>query len=482
MRNQIKMGDRVVVPSDETIKTEPLFDNERGADQNFVIMEGNSIETRQLAVSNLAMDALDLAYEVNGKAFRNKDSIINGGRLADTHWQMLTVSHDDQATHQYGYKAVAFINRHTHEIHIASAGTVLNYHDIRDDILLAFGKVPYKLQPLKIFVDRVVQEVGGAAVAKAYQFSTSGHSLGAVVADLTGLEIASRGLSLVSSTTFENPGSAAAIQAVLDKKGFSGELDSDHLAKIKHICIVYNAKPNLINTTQPQFGQCYLLQPKREEPSQVSTNDSLFAFVKHLAGIVGGGLAVNAFKEYLGFNKLIRFFKDLKRDHALQNFQDWDKQRKIEVVQWPSGWDRKASLYGKPLSAAPLKELPTSSSSRQEIIIKQDNTPSYVRVLGEYFRDLLGVSVYLQRWLGGTQVNRSVDLGDKSDVASCHELIVDKARIPVKFQGSKLYSAAALEEHISTFNQDDLNIKQGSIHSSCWYDSYHSYPPAIACC
>lgn len=337
MSDLTTIGFRGAIPSDEGAE----------ADQDFLFIDGNSIKKRELPVSKLAWDSIDLAYEVNGKAFLLKDSTINGGRLADTHWKALSYSCDREATNQYGYKAVAFINHHTHEIHIASAGTVADRHDILDDLLLACGKVPYKLQPLKALVDRVVQEVGGSAAAGAYRFSTSGHSLGAVVADLTGLEIASRGLSLVSSTTFENPGSARAIQAVLANQWLSGKLDSDQLAELQGCYKVYNAKPNFINTAQPQFGQCYLVQPPIAEPPQ---RYGLWSFAQNLCGLVGGGLVVNAFARYLGLNHLAQDLTEVKNNHGLRNFQDWEEQRKTAVVQWPSGRNRQASLYAKPVS------------------------------------------------------------------------------------------------------------------------------------
>lgn len=55
---------------------------------------------------------------------------------------MLSYSHDVEETNQCGFKAVAFINRYTREIHMASAGTVIDPHDVRDDLFVSWGRAP----------------------------------------------------------------------------------------------------------------------------------------------------------------------------------------------------------------------------------------------------------------------------------------------------------------------------------------------------
>lgn len=489
MSDLIKIGFRGAVPGDGRAE----------AARDFVFIDGDSIEKRELSVAGLAMDAIDLAYEINAKGFALKDSSINGGRLADTHWKALSYSCDSALTKQYGYKAVAFVNHHTHEVHIATAGTVANHHDILDDLLLVSGKVPRKLQPLKGFLDRVIQGLGGLDVAKVYQFSTSGHSLGAVVADLTGLEIASRGLSLVSSTTFENPGSEAAIAAVLKNHWLSTDINCDQLAELQRCYSVYNAKPNLINTTQAQFGQCYLLQPRTAEPTQISY--ALGNFIKNLQGLLGGGLANNFIKEYTGFNKCVQSVTEVATEHPLQNFQALDKQTKIAVEQWPTRWNRKLPLQRKSVSPELLKALPNQASSHQEIVFKGDGEPSHIKVLRTYLSDMLGVAAHLNHWFGGRKITKPVNflpevqkispapalaeshlqdhhpvqkepgLGYKSDFLACSHPAPDEKNL----------SADCLKEQLGAFFSHQNLMAMESSNTSSWSPPYHPYSAMVAC-
>ncbi|HJD61633.1 MAG TPA: hypothetical protein LFV90_05775 [Rickettsia endosymbiont of Columbicola hoogstraali] len=123
-------------------------------------------------------------------------------------WEILVTSVDDKNTNQYGYKAVAFINRNTKEIHISSSGTIITEkYDLIDDARITFDRLPNKMLPVKAFVTKILEQAGGQENVIDYKFSTSGHSLGAIVSDLTGIEIHSRGLKFEKSVTFDNPGS-----------------------------------------------------------------------------------------------------------------------------------------------------------------------------------------------------------------------------------------------------------------------------------
>lgn len=498
------------VRSVESITVEGVLGHQQNSLQDFSILDGNSIEKRQVACSNLAANAVSLAYGINRPAFALKDSSINGGLLADTHWEVLNYSHDVEETNQYGFKAVTFINRHTHEIHMASAGTVADRHDILDDLLLTCGRIPYKLQLLKGWVDEVVQKLGGADLAKAYQFSTSGHSLGAVVADLTGLEIASRGLSLVSSTTFENPGSEKAIQAVLDNQGFSGKIDSGQLAKLRQCYTVYNAKPNLINTTQPQFADhCNLVLPPKHAhgESAKASQHSLWSFGQYLYGLVGS--AVDTCASYLGFNHLVQ----LKEDHGLRHFQALEQAAVIPVDQWLSRWNWKDPLLVKSVSPELFKALSTQSPSGNELFFEEEDSDlSLVKIQGANFRDVQAAVAHQKAFSqendittvpGSRSVNflpgkpggaaialaqgylqdesffqEAADLGYESDFSLCHDQTIDEACKHSTFQGCKPCSDAALRQHISALSHQDATAI-GSTDSSRGGYPNHSYPTMI---
>lgn len=316
----------------------------------------------------------------------------------------------------------------------------------------------------------------------AYRFSTSGHSLGAVVADLTGLEIASRGLSLVGSTTFENPGSEKAIQAVLDKRGFSGEIDSGHLAKLRQCYTVYNAKPNLINTTQPQFADhCNLVLPpkhsneKSTTPPQISWHPGLWSFGQYLYGMVGS--AVNTCTGYLGFNHLVQ----LKEDHGLRNFQALEKAVVIPVSQWHSGWNWNAPLLVKSVSLKLFKTVSTHLPSGNDLFFQEDDSDlSLVKIKGANFRDVQAVVAHQKKSEVTTvqdsrsgaytaaislkhHLQEATDLGYECDFPLHSNSAINEKHRLSKFQES--YSEAALREHISALSYQPVPQQQQTIGS-----------------
>ncbi|WP_050897495.1 lipase family protein [Orientia tsutsugamushi] len=194
--------------------------------------------------------AIRLAYKVGyssyGERLKGTEKEIKG-----IGWKILCNSADYKDTNKYGYKAVAFINEKTKEIHVATAGTdPKNVNDLRDDIqgVYRHGDIS-KIKPMKAFIDKVVNNLD----VKDYKYTTSGHSLGAVVSDLTAAEIVSRNLNLVESTTFDNPGSYPALDYATKNKFFPNEA-REKIYSLAKYCKVINAVPNLINETNDQFA------------------------------------------------------------------------------------------------------------------------------------------------------------------------------------------------------------------------------------
>lgn len=218
-------------------------------------------QSLKLTVCNhqLRYQAIRLAYKVGysayGERLKETENAIKG-----TGWKILCNSADYTDTNKYGYKAVAFINEQTKEVHVATAGTdPKNVNDLRDDIqgVYRHGDIS-KIKPMKAFIDKVVNKVG----VKDYKYTTSGHSLGAVVSDLTAAEMVSRNLDFVESTTFDNPGSYPALKYATKNKFFPNEA-REKIYSLAKYCKVINAVPNLVNETNSQFA---LIQPKLALP------------------------------------------------------------------------------------------------------------------------------------------------------------------------------------------------------------------------
>lgn len=242
--------------------------------------------------------AIRLAYKVGystyGERLKETEKAIEG-----TGWKILCNSADYKDTHQYGYKAVAFINEKTKEIHVATAGTdPKNVDDLKDDIqgVYMHGNIS-KIKPMKAFIDKVVNKLN----AEGYKYTTSGHSLGAVVSDLTAAEIVSRNLKLIESTTFDNPGSYSALDYATKNKFFSNEA-REKIYSLAKYCKVINAVPNLINETNDQLATT---QPKLALPKNDFGNGYISWMAENFRKLCKPLNATEKMlNSYFGFNKV----------------------------------------------------------------------------------------------------------------------------------------------------------------------------------
>lgn len=242
--------------------------------------------------------AIRLAYKVGystyGERLKETEKAIKG-----TGWKILCNSADYKDTHKCGYKAVAFINEQTKEIHVATAGTdPKDVNDLKDDMrgVYMHGNIS-KIKPMKAFIDKVVNKIN----AEGYKYTTSGHSLGAVVSDLTAAEIASRNLKLIESTTFDNPGSYPALDYATKNKFFPNEA-REKIYSLAKYCKVINAVPNVINETNNQFSA---IEPKLALPKNNFGNDYISCAAENLRKICKPlNAAETTLNSYFGFNKV----------------------------------------------------------------------------------------------------------------------------------------------------------------------------------
>ncbi|WP_121542675.1 hypothetical protein [Candidatus Rickettsia colombianensi] len=285
--------------------------------------------SKHISTKTLAYIGLDLAYKTDDLNVYNLEALKVNEQLTDSGWEILTASCDHVSTAKYGYKAVAFINKETKEVHIASAGTKFNIYDLLDDGLITLHYLPTKLTPLQEFVNEVINKLGGLSKAIEYSFNTSGHSLGAIIADLTSVEIHSRNLHFNKSTTFESPGSKPIIERAIKKNFFTGKVTTP----IEELAIhskIYNAKHNLINITNKHLGKTTMVLPgKKTELSQSEEWASyLYNFAKQKV------------TKYLGINEIVEGFEEIIAGiskHGLVNFSDFKQNITLTVDDWEAG-------------------------------------------------------------------------------------------------------------------------------------------------
>lgn len=273
-------------------------------------------------MKKFSQKATMLAYELpNLQGFSNGENTLTSGFL-ENNWQILRQSVQDKSTNENGYKALAFVNHASKKIHIATAGTKhTDTDDLIDDVIVSQRCVPYKITQAKNMVTKSIESLGGIDKAAEYTFSTSGHSLGAIMSDLTAAEIISRDLKFDKSTTFENPGSKEIVIKAAKKGLLSGKTDSTILDKLSEHAEVYNAKPNFINSCGTQLGKVHLAfsYTKKNTTSNVQKTTKAISYLWGFGNYLYDIASEAAFgcSEYLG----IKSFIDQIEGHKLENFE-----------------------------------------------------------------------------------------------------------------------------------------------------------------
>jgi hypothetical protein len=302
-----------------------------------------------------------------------------------TSWDILL----DSENNSNGYKAVEFLNNETKEVHIATAGTVpTDINDLIDDAYITFGYTPRKTHPMKTFVEDVIKKLGEDS--SSYKFSTSGHSLGAIMSDLTAAEIISRGLDFDQSITFDNPGSRKVIETAINNKIFSGTKNVV-IEEISKQCVEYNAAPNFINTIGHHLADnIYLVLPKNlQKPQETeksnpeptkSSSSSLFSFGKYVYNKVNNkvGSIVSKLSEKSGITSIVNQIEE----HSLKNFENIDSNSVIYKV---SGYED-GELKIDPLEIDKVKNIKSTGSNIT--LCHEEPGSDFVILRGFAFQDL----------------------------------------------------------------------------------------------
>ncbi|MGX6960542.1 MAG: hypothetical protein ACIPMY_04940 [Rickettsia endosymbiont of Pentastiridius leporinus] len=339
----------------------------------FEVLNIAEIPITNVSTEKFAHLTVNLAYKTDSaNKYAAEALMMDGNQLVGSGWEILAASCDNASTSENGYKAVAFINKEAKAIHIASAGTKADINDIWDDALITFHYAPNKLKTAQKFVDEVIKKIGGVEKAEEYVFNTSGHSLGAIVADLTGVELHSRNLNFNKSVTFDSPGSAQVIKYSIDQNLFTEKVTTtiEELAKHSEI---YNARPNIINTTNNHSGKTNLVLPKIEniEKTESSKNEGWGSYLYNIVGSVAYKAA-----EYLGINKAVEGLNN----HKLKNFADLKDNTVLPMADW------KEQILENNENTQKLKVIPSSGKD----IYLLDTT----RIIDDEYTSMVGVDMH----------------------------------------------------------------------------------------
>jgi tetratricopeptide (TPR) repeat protein len=170
------------------------------------------------------------------------------------------------------YYAVSYTNDQARQLVLAHRGTTATWSDlfkkdspIKIDIIGVLGRQIVKQQKA---VYKVTKEVATYAKENNYHFSTTGHSLGAWLAEFSVYYSVFEFGKSTKAVTFDSPGSIA-------MKSFDPNIAAhENTRDIRDLEIVtYLSDPNFVNTCNRHIGQVYRLYPDYQKP-----------FIRHFTG------------------------------------------------------------------------------------------------------------------------------------------------------------------------------------------------------
>ncbi len=218
----------------------------------------------------------DIAEIIKAKSDNKLNLVLYTGHLTDTK--------------QNQYKCGVFINYEDKEIIFANAGTKpgLNprgYCDIRDDIRLIKGIMPKKIEQATLLNDMIISslQTDGADLSE-WKFIYTGHSLGGAISDVaaadmalklknTGIDIQEN--KMVSSTTFDNPGS----KPLIDNLYIINKIDPKNARQDVDFTAINNRK-NFINSLNPQADKIRTLQIDNQQELNDSSLLMMMKFIR----------------------------------------------------------------------------------------------------------------------------------------------------------------------------------------------------------
>lgn len=223
------------------------------------------------------VSALDLAkFSRNAYGDINKQYIING---------FTEIFNSDDFNYQYtGYYGIAYRNLNTKEIIIASSGTNFDgsrgVNDLAQDLLnnleISRGQIPPQFsQAALLFAKKVLKHFDNQI--KLYKVFFTGHSLGAVLAELTKFVIDQEMTINSKAITFDSPGS----KEIIDK------LAVYELTMPINGIISYNGEENHINSCNYPSGLVYRVKTEsyiHKQPLQIIDANPVIELISNIGG------------------------------------------------------------------------------------------------------------------------------------------------------------------------------------------------------
>jgi hypothetical protein len=200
-----------------------------------------------------------IAYTENFKLMKAK------ALAQDPNWWLAATSVETEGAYDMHYHSFAMVNEATKEILIVNSGTRLHHVDkfqnlgFLNDVVANIGVLNKSTPQAFIddgekFINTLVQKFPG------YSFINTGHSLGAVYAQLSHAYLISKGVDSYS-VVFESPGASEIIGHYLTEHLKTSNQNKERIINtVKNNSYIYNVEDSLIGTLlNKQLGTLYLL-------------------------------------------------------------------------------------------------------------------------------------------------------------------------------------------------------------------------------
>jgi hypothetical protein len=206
------------------------------------------------------------------KNLTNLKSIAN---KLSADWKILKVSDEVHGASDLLYRSYAMVNENSKEVVVVNSGTRMNQLKQSDkkgllQDILADVEVFLKLVPTQFTDDGEVFLQNLLGSHSNYSFILTGHSLGAVFAQLSHTFLKAHGVN-ATSFVFESPGAYEKIESYIAINHVDVSTNS-----ISHESSVYNSQPSIINLLHKQIGNVYRIQEKKDEECTLSKAISNF--------------------------------------------------------------------------------------------------------------------------------------------------------------------------------------------------------------
>ncbi len=195
-------------------------------------------------------------------------------------WKVYKIYHYQEAGNYYG---VVYLNDKSKQLVLAHRGTLIKWQDLfKDDS-------PLKTDLKGVLGGSIVAQQAAAykstkfaiieAIAKEYNFSITGHSLGAWLAELS-LFFIYRDFEEIKAraVTFDSPGSVMHIEQLM----YNVVNDSTYFDVKELDIITYLSSPNFVNSCNKHVGKVYQVFPKYDIPDKINKTLSWYQRIKNL--------------------------------------------------------------------------------------------------------------------------------------------------------------------------------------------------------